>query len=130
MRHRRLQPQTPSHATQPRRIRPPDRTHRPPAQLTHVTATTSERVPRGLPKNGSVEADTCQSRPPQFANPTRTNVGPRHEEGRPERAQGTAEALDRLRPAERPVAHRTAAARPSPSSTSTPMTQDARRPCT
>src|SRR5215211_6186464 len=56
MRHRRLQPQTPSHATQPRRIRPPDRTHRPPAQLTHVTATTSERVPPGCPR-------TARSRP-------------------------------------------------------------------
>src|SRR5712691_593202 len=55
MRHRRPQPRAPSHATQPRRIRPPDRTRRPPAHLTHLTAITSALRLRS-PKNGSAKA--------------------------------------------------------------------------
>src|SRR5215218_7970145 len=55
MRHRRPQPRAPAHATEPRRIRPPDRTRRPPAHLTHLTATTSALRLRS-PKNGSAAA--------------------------------------------------------------------------
>jgi DNA-binding CsgD family transcriptional regulator len=62
-------PRIPPHATKPRRIRPPDRTRHQPARLTQ--AITSTRVPRELPKHGSVAAHTCRTRPPQFANPRR-----------------------------------------------------------
>src|SRR6266511_3972962 len=55
MRHRRPPPRAPSHATQPRRIRPPDRTRRPPAHLTHLIAITSTLC-LPLPNNGSATA--------------------------------------------------------------------------
>src|SRR5215204_3683083 len=68
MRHRRPQPRAPAHATEPRRIRPPDRTRRPPAHLTHLTAITSALYPGA--QNGSAQ-HTCQTRPLEYANPAR-----------------------------------------------------------
>src|SRR6266508_1890520 len=56
MRHRRPQPSAPSHATQPRRIHPPDRTRRPPAQLTHLTAIASPRLAHVAQTHDSVAA--------------------------------------------------------------------------
>src|SRR6266540_5747628 len=63
MRHRRPQPGAPSHATQPRRIRAPDRTRRPPAHLTHLTTITSARVAAGC-------SNTGLRRRPHLPNPT------------------------------------------------------------
>jgi Domain of unknown function (DUF6933) len=60
IRHRRPQPWAPSHATQPRRIRPPDRTRRPPAHLTHLTAITSALCLR-LPKKRLRHKHACQT---------------------------------------------------------------------
>src|SRR6266851_2119916 len=70
MRHRRPQPGAPPHVTQPRRIRPPDRTRRPPAHLTRLTALSSARVAAGCPNTRLPRDPHLPDRPPEFANPT------------------------------------------------------------